>query len=134
MDIAVRVACYAGYRGEETPRRLVFEAQEITVAEVLDRWLAPDHRYFKILGDDGALYILRHDAVDGRWELVLYERRGPEPRRSDGKGLVLRLAAARRTNALLERGDMDGCAVGKRIVRAVEELHRKERREGKAIS
>ena len=79
MDMDVRVECYAGYRGEETPRRLVFDARKITVAEVLDRWLAPDHRYFKVLGDDGAIYILRHAAVHGRWELVLYDRRGPAP-------------------------------------------------------
>ena len=39
------------------------------------------------------------------------------------------LEAAQRADAMLERGDMDGCAVWKRIVRAVEELQRKERRD-----
>ena len=43
---------------------------------MLDRWLAPDHRYFKILGDDGATYIIRHDSVSGLWELVLYRAAG----------------------------------------------------------
>ena len=42
------------------------------------------------------------------------------------------LEAAQRADAMLEKGDMEGCAVWKRIVRAVEELHRKERREGEA--
>ena len=32
--------------------------------------------------------------------------------------------AAMRADALLEKGDLDGCAVWKRIVRAVEELRR----------
>lgn len=67
----VTVECYAGYRGEETPRRLLLGARRIAVVEVLDRWLAPDHRYFKLRGDDGGLYILRHD-VAGEWELVLF--------------------------------------------------------------
>ena len=40
------------------------------------------------------------------------------------------LEAAQRADAMLERGDMEGCAVWKRIVRAVEEIERKERREG----
>jgi hypothetical protein len=40
------------------------------------------------------------------------------------------LEAARRADEMLERGDVDGCAVWKRIVRAVEEMQRKERREG----
>jgi hypothetical protein len=69
----VRVECYAGYRGEETPRRFHLGERTVEVAEVLDRWLAPDHRYFKVRGDDGARYILRHDPNSGDWELTLYE-------------------------------------------------------------
>jgi hypothetical protein len=46
------------------------------VADVLDRWLAPDHRYFKVRGTDGAIYILRHDANSGDWELTLFENSG----------------------------------------------------------
>jgi hypothetical protein len=73
--ISVRVECYAGYRGEETPRRFHLGERRVEVTEVVDRWLAPDHRYFKVRGDDGALYILRHDP-EGIWELTLYDRRG----------------------------------------------------------
>jgi hypothetical protein len=42
---------------------------------VLDCWLGIDHRYFKMLGDDGATYILRHDGARERWELTMYEAR-----------------------------------------------------------
>ena len=69
----LRVECYAGYRGEETPRRFTLGTRRVEVVEVLDGWLAPDHRYFKLLGDDGACYILRHDIESGAWELVLFE-------------------------------------------------------------
>jgi len=72
--LEVRVECYAGYRGEETPLSFYLETRPIGVMEVLDRWLAPDHRYFKVRGDDGARYILRHDVASGRWELILYDR------------------------------------------------------------
>jgi len=37
----------SGYRGEETPRRILVEDHVVEVEEVLDRWLAPDHRYFR---------------------------------------------------------------------------------------
>ncbi len=37
--------------------------------DILDQWLAPDHRYFKILGDDNSLYIIRHDVESYEWEL-----------------------------------------------------------------
>ena len=72
----IRVDCYAGYRGEETPRFIRLADNKIEVIQVLDRWLAPDHRYFKVLGDDEATYIIRHDSVSGQWELVLYRAAG----------------------------------------------------------
>lgn len=72
----IRVECYAGYRGEETPRRFWLGAKKIEVQDVLDRWMAPDHRYFKVLGHDKAVYILRHDAVTWDWELTFYQKAG----------------------------------------------------------
>ncbi len=67
------VECYAGYRGEETPRRfhLGEKAEDV---EVLDRWLSPEYRYFKCRGADDATYILRQDVSADRWELTLYKR------------------------------------------------------------
>ena len=75
-SLTVRVECYAGYRGEETPRRFWFGANCINVVMIVDRWLAPEHRYFKLHGDDGGLYILRHDTITRCWELTLYETGG----------------------------------------------------------
>ena len=72
--VALRVECYAGHRGEETPRRIVLGDRAVAVTEVLDRWLAPDHRYFKVRGDDGDVYIIRHDVRTGGWELTVFER------------------------------------------------------------
>jgi hypothetical protein len=68
----VRVECYAGYRGEETPRRFWLGSSAIDVDEILDRWLGPDHRYFKLRAGTGDTYILRHDVATERWELTLY--------------------------------------------------------------
>lgn len=71
--LSIDVQCYAGYRGEQEPRRLLLSQREVEVTEIIDRWLAPDHRYFKIQGDDGAVYILRHDEASDRWELIMYD-------------------------------------------------------------
>lgn len=72
----IQVDCYAGYRGEETPRRIRIGSRTIAVREVVDRWLAPAHRYFKVLGHDGALYLVRHDPYKGCWELVYFKEGG----------------------------------------------------------
>lgn len=71
--LALSVECYAGYRGEETPVRFRIGDRLVEVDEVLDRWLAPEHRYFKVRTREG-IYILRNDTASSRWELTLFER------------------------------------------------------------
>jgi hypothetical protein len=73
---ALWVECTAGHGGEAVPRRFGFGTRAIAVAEVVDQWLAADHRYFKLRGEDGASYILRDDVTAGHWDLALYDRRG----------------------------------------------------------
>jgi hypothetical protein len=70
----VEVECYAGYRADETPRALRLGTRRVQVVDVIDRWLAPDHRYFKLQGDDGNTYLVRHDAERDEWELAVYLR------------------------------------------------------------
>ena len=41
--------------------------------EIIDRWLDPAHRYFKLRGDDGGIYILRYEGATDRWELILFD-------------------------------------------------------------
>ena len=66
----VRVECYAGYRGEQEPRRFTASGVTVEVVEVVDRWQGPDHRYFKVEGSDGAVHLLRHDEVADMWERI----------------------------------------------------------------
>ena len=68
----IEVKCYSGYRGEETPRSIFFNDKEIQVNKILDMWLAPDHRYFKCLGSDDGVYILRYDEKNCSWKLTFY--------------------------------------------------------------
>jgi hypothetical protein len=73
--IIIRVECMSGHRGEESPRRFFLGERRVEVVEILDRWHGPDHRYFKLSGDDGGTYILRHDERAARWELTMFDRR-----------------------------------------------------------
>lgn len=74
MKIELRVECYSGYKGEETPRAFYIGDRRCDVDEVIDRWLDPEHRYFKVTCGDGGLYILRHDIRSEIWELTFYEQ------------------------------------------------------------
>ncbi len=46
------------------------------IDEILDAWLSPDHRYFKVRGDDGDIYIIRHDSLADIWDLTMFKRNG----------------------------------------------------------
>jgi hypothetical protein len=70
--LTVEVECYAGHRGEQTPRTLILGDHRTAVAEVVDAWLAPDYRYFKLKGEDGNTYLVRHDERSNTWELTMF--------------------------------------------------------------
>jgi hypothetical protein len=70
---AVRVECHAGHRAEESPRRFFIGKRAIGVIEIIDRWLDPNYRYFKLRGDDDGIYILRYDSHTDTWEMTLFD-------------------------------------------------------------
>ena len=71
--LAVAVDCYAGARGDETPRRFTRGDQLVEILAVVDQWRAPDHRYFRVR-TAGETYTLREDVTSGGWELTEFDR------------------------------------------------------------
>ena len=72
--ITIRVECHAGPRGEESPRRFYLGANEIAIVDIVDRWLGPNLRYFKVRAAERDVYILRHDNQTQQWEITLFSR------------------------------------------------------------
>ncbi len=73
----LRVECYAGHRGAEEPRAFTLGERRLEVRAVLDRWIGPDYRYFRVAASDGNTYILRHHEKRDEWELGAF-RKGVE--------------------------------------------------------
>ena len=71
----IRVECADRNGACEKPVRLGFDGRTVQVAELLDRWPGRGYCYFKVMGDDGAIYILRREEARAAWELTLFERR-----------------------------------------------------------
>lgn len=61
----------AGPHGDPEPLAFRLGGRRVCVEQILDRWIASDHSYFK-LHADGATWILRHDSVRREWELTLF--------------------------------------------------------------
>ncbi len=72
----IQVECYAGARADETPRRLILEGRTVELGEVVDRWYQVESKpewpradYFKVRGQDGRDYLLKHDLESDEWFL-----------------------------------------------------------------
>jgi hypothetical protein len=72
--MAIRVECYAGYRGEQEPCAFYLGQRRVEVLEVVDRWADPQRRWFRCQSDDGHSYVLRHDEVSGDWDIAAFTR------------------------------------------------------------
>jgi hypothetical protein len=75
--VRIQVDCYAGYKGEESPRSFVWNDRRHEVEEIVDRWYQasrdpqiPACDYFKVRTADGALFLLRMDRETSTWHLV----------------------------------------------------------------
>lgn len=70
----VAVECYAGYKGEETPRAFIWQYRRSEILEVLDRWyeggmdpIRVAHNYFKVKTADGDIFLLRYTPRFQAW-------------------------------------------------------------------
>jgi hypothetical protein len=74
----LEVECYAGRKADERPVRFRLEGRQHLVEEVLDQWHGVDCISYKVLADDGNLYVLRQQTStpEGLWELVSFRRAG----------------------------------------------------------
>jgi hypothetical protein len=72
----VDVDCYSGRKADERPVRFRLDGHEYLVEEVQDQWYGPQNAFYKVLADDGNLYILRRETStpDFAWHLVSFRQ------------------------------------------------------------
>ncbi len=71
----IKVECYAGYKGDQCPRRFTLGEQTLEISEVEDQWYSPSSQYFRVRAEDGNIYILRHDEEHDTWTLDAFRRK-----------------------------------------------------------
>lgn len=73
--LRVNVACYSGFKGEETPLSFIREEKRFQVVEVLERKLEEDfhskerRRIFRVKTDNGRRYTLLYREKEEEWYL-----------------------------------------------------------------
>ena len=69
----IEVIAYSGYRGEETPRTILFHGERIEVSEILSQWIEENSedrsrkRFYQIKGSDGTLHRIYYDEKAMDW-------------------------------------------------------------------
>ena len=69
----IKVIAYSGYRGEETPRTILFHGERIEVSEILSQWIEENSedrsrkRFYQIKGSDGKLHRIYYDEKAMAW-------------------------------------------------------------------
>jgi hypothetical protein len=58
--------------GEELPDAFYLGSRRISIVDINDRWLSHDYSYFKVIGENREIYILRHDKTKRIWEMTLF--------------------------------------------------------------
>jgi hypothetical protein len=76
----IEVECHAGYRYPERPLSFRLQGKRFRVEQVLDTWYGEEALYFKVLAEDGLIYLLRYAPGQETWTLDgLFQPPGPRP-------------------------------------------------------
>ncbi len=70
----LEVEAYSGHKADERPLRFRLGDRWLAVVDVVDRWYDPAAICFRVLAEDGDLYILRHDERADEWTLEAYRK------------------------------------------------------------
>ena len=73
----IEVVAYSGYKANERPLYLVLDEQRLEVKNTIDTWYGVEHDYFKVLAEDGKVYLLKwHRSLDLWFVEKILERLG----------------------------------------------------------
>ena len=70
------VTAYSGYRGEESPKTFIRQGKNITVVEILKRWIEEEagnrkrRRFLEVRGSDDAIHRIVYDEESLQWFYV----------------------------------------------------------------
>jgi hypothetical protein len=69
----IDLIAYSGYRGEGTPRTILFRWERIEVIEILKQWIEERfdnrnmRRFYQVKGSDGNRYTIYYDEKSMEW-------------------------------------------------------------------
>lgn len=81
----IHVLCHLE-SGIPRPHAFQLGGRRLAIVAILDRWDAPEHRYFEVRDFDGRRFVLRHCPKSDCWELEAVYGAAAKPRRIAAAG------------------------------------------------
>ena len=73
----IEVEAYSGYKANERPLYFLLDERRLRVQNIIDRWYGVEHDYFKVVAEDGKVYLLKwHRSLDLWFVEKILERLG----------------------------------------------------------
>ncbi len=73
----IEVIAYSGYKANERPLQFILDEKRLEVQDITDRWYGVEHDHFKVMADDGKVYLLKwHRALDVWFVDKIFEKLG----------------------------------------------------------
>jgi hypothetical protein len=66
----LQVESYSGYKANERPTLFFLKDRRVGIVDIIDRWYGIDHDFFKVLADDGRVYLLKWQRFTDEWFLI----------------------------------------------------------------
>jgi hypothetical protein len=82
MKILLKVETFSQAAGDGAPTSFTLRDRRFRIRGIVDQWHGADHVYFKLVADDGNLYVIRHNLEENEWEMVLMEALSPDERKA----------------------------------------------------
>lgn len=65
-----RVKCHSGYTYADEPRSFIWQEKELGIKSVENAWREPGKRLFRVITEDGKLFVLCYNEQAERWSAV----------------------------------------------------------------
>jgi hypothetical protein len=63
----IKVECYSGFKADERPLNFIIDDKRLKVKKIIKQWRTPENDCFKVLADDGQIFLLKHDIRKDIW-------------------------------------------------------------------
>jgi hypothetical protein len=73
------VRCFSGYKADERPLAFLYGNTQLLVRKITESWYEPEGLFFRVMANDGRIYLLKYDSQNDTWQVKQISTRWEQP-------------------------------------------------------